>query len=68
LLKSVTSVVTIPVVASGGAGKVEDCGRAVKEGGASAAALGSLAVYHGRNRAVLINFPTREELDRVLPV
>lgn len=67
LLKKVTSEVTIPVVASGGAGKVEDCGEAVREGGASAAALGSMAVYHGRNRAVLINFPTREELDRVLP-
>ncbi|HUP59822.1 MAG TPA: AglZ/HisF2 family acetamidino modification protein [Thermoanaerobaculia bacterium] len=67
LLKRVTSRVSVPVVASGGAGKVEDCGIAVREGGASAAALGSMAVYHGRNRAVLINFPTRDELDRVLP-
>lgn len=67
LLKRVTSAVTIPVVASGGAGRVEDCGIAIREGGASAAALGSMAVYYGRNRAVLINFPTREELDRVLP-
>jgi imidazole glycerol-phosphate synthase subunit HisF len=67
LLKGVTSAVTIPVIASGGAGRIEDCGIAVREGGASAAALGSMAVYHGRNRAVLINFPTREELDLVLP-
>ncbi len=66
LLKSVTSVVDIPVIASGGAGTVEDFGRAVKEGGASAAAAGSMVVYHGRNRAVLINFPTRAELRRVL--
>ncbi|HVT05050.1 MAG TPA: AglZ/HisF2 family acetamidino modification protein [Thermoanaerobaculia bacterium] len=67
LLKRVASAVTIPVIASGGAGRIEDCGIAVREGGASAAALGSMAVYHGRNRAVLINFPTREELDLVLP-
>jgi cyclase len=67
LIRRVTSVAKIPLVASGGAGKVDDCGIAVKEGGASAVALGSMAVYHGRNRAVLINFPTREELDRVLP-
>lgn len=67
LLKRVTSAVTVPVIASGGAGKVDDCGIAVKEGGASAAALGSMAVYHGRNRAVLIGFPTRAELDQVLP-
>jgi cyclase len=67
LLQRVTSKVSIPVVASGGAGTVQDIGIAVRDGGASAAALGSMAVYHGRNRAVLINFPTREELDRVLP-
>ncbi len=67
LLRRVTSVAKIPLIASGGAGSVDDCGIAVKQGGASAVALGSMAVYHGRNRAVLINFPTREELDRVLP-
>jgi len=66
LLRQVTSAVSIPVVASGGAGSVEDCGKAVIEGGASAAALGSMAVYHGRNRAVLINFPTRKEIDNAL--
>ncbi len=67
LIRRVTSVAKIPLVACGGAGSVADCGIAVKEGGASAVALGSMAVYHGRNRAVLINFPTRAELDRVLP-
>ena len=67
LLKRVTKSVRVPVIASGGAGKVEDCGIAVRDGGASAVALGSMAVYHGRNRAVLINFPTRDDLDRVLP-
>jgi cyclase len=67
LIRRVTSAAKIPLVASGGAGSVEDCGIAVKQGGASAVALGSMAVYHGRNRAVLINFPSRAELDRVLP-
>ena len=67
LVRAVTGAVSIPVIANGGAGRVEDCGRVIREGGASAAALGSLAVYHGRNRAVLINFPTRAELDEVLP-
>lgn len=66
LLKRVTSAVTIPVVASGGAGKLADCRDAIRLGGASAAALGSMAVYHGRNRAVLINFPTSDEIDAVL--
>ncbi len=66
LIRKVTAAVDIPVIACGGAGKVEDFGRAVKEGGASACAAGSMVVYYGRNRAVLINFPTRAELEAVL--
>ena len=66
LIKLVTSAVGIPVIASGGAGKVEDFGKAVKEGGASAVAAGSMVVYYGRNRAVLINFPSRQELENEL--
>lgn len=66
LIRQVTSAVGIPVIASGGAGKVEDFGKAVKEGGASAVAAGSMVVYYGRNRAVLINFPSRQELENEL--
>lgn len=66
LLKSVTGAVGIPVIACGGAGKIEDFRAAVKEGGASACAAGSMVVYFGRNRAVLITFPEREKLEKVL--
>lgn len=66
LIKKVTSAVSMPVIACGGAGKVEDFGAAVKQGGASACAAGSMVVYFGRNRAVLINFPARSELESVL--
>ncbi len=66
LIKSVSGAVGVPVIAAGGAGKVEDFGIAVKQGGASAVAAGSMVVYHGRNRAVLINFPSRAELQTVL--
>ncbi|MBN1306081.1 MAG: imidazole glycerol phosphate synthase subunit HisF [Anaerolineales bacterium] len=63
LVKRVTSEVGVPVVACGGAGKPEDFQTVVREGGASACAAGSMVVYFGRNRAVLINFPSRKELD-----
>jgi cyclase len=63
LIKSVTSAVDVPVIACGGAGKIEDFGAAVKLGGASACAAGSMVVYYGRNRAVLTNFPEREKLE-----
>lgn len=66
LIKKITSAVSVPVIACGGAGKLEDFGAAVNEGGASACAAGSMVVYFGRNRAVLINFPTRDELEQVL--
>jgi cyclase len=66
LIKQVTEHVTIPVIASGGAGKVDDFGTAIKQGGASACAAGSMVVFFGRNRAVLINFPDRQELVQVL--
>lgn len=44
LIRSVSDAVTIPVIATGGAGKLEDFVRAVREGHASAVAAGSL--YH----------------------
>jgi cyclase len=66
LIRSVTSRVNVPVVACGGAGRLEDFKLAVDEGGASAVAAGSIVVFHGRNRAVLINFPARSELEQLL--
>jgi imidazole glycerol-phosphate synthase subunit HisF len=66
LIRGVTSAVDIPVIACGGAGKVADFGAAVKQGGASACAAGSMVVYFGRNRAVLINYPERHELEQIL--
>ena len=62
LLKMVTNIVNIPVIALGGAGKLSDISDAVHKGGASAVALGSMAVYQGKNRGVLVNFPYRQKL------
>ena len=57
LIQDVAHSVGVPVVACGGASCVEDCVQAVREGGASAAAAGSIFVFQGVHRAVLINFP-----------
>jgi cyclase len=67
LVRLVSSSVRVPVIAAGGAGSVSDMGDVVAKGGASAAAVGSLAVYQGKNRAVLINFPTPAQLKAVIP-
>lgn len=66
LINKVSHAVTIPVIACGGAGKVDDFADAVKNGGASAVAAGSMFVFQGRHRAVLINFPSQEELKKII--
>ncbi|MBW3595862.1 MAG: AglZ/HisF2 family acetamidino modification protein [Planctomycetes bacterium] len=63
LVKRVTSAVTVPVVALGGASGVADFAAAVREGGAAAVAAGSLFVFHGKHRAVLITYPEKTLLD-----
>jgi cyclase len=56
LVRRVSSAVNVPVTACGGAAGLEDMRAAVKSG-ASAAAAGSLFVFYGPHRAVLINYP-----------
>jgi cyclase len=65
LIKKVTEAVSIPVIACGGAGKLSDFAVAIKEGGASAVAAGSLFVFHGEERAVLISYPSVRELEHI---
>jgi imidazole glycerol-phosphate synthase subunit HisF len=62
LIKRVSDAVSIPVVALGGAGSKEDLKKAVDEGYASAVAAGSMFVYHGSRKAVLINYPEKEQI------
>lgn len=62
LIKQVAEAVNVPVIACGGAGKLADIKEAILIGKASAAAAGSLFVFHGKRRAVLINYPTEQEL------
>jgi imidazole glycerol-phosphate synthase subunit HisF len=66
LSREVADAVGVPVVACGGAGQVSDFTAAVGEGGASAVAAGSMFVFHGRHRAVLISYPSAEDLKRAL--
>jgi len=64
LVKKISSAVSIPVVALGGAGEKIHFSLAI-EAGASAVAAGSFFVFKGFHKAVLINFPTNEELNEM---
>lgn len=57
LIKQVSDAVSIPVVACGGAGSINDLKLAVTDGGASAVAAGSMFVYQKKGMGVLISFP-----------
>lgn len=65
LVRSVADAVKIPVTAIGGAGGIKDLKTVLDEGHAHAAAGGSMFVYYGRLKAVLITAPSEEELLRL---
>ena len=65
LLKKITSQVNMPVIACGGAGNIHHLEEAIKQGGVSAVAAGSMFVFHGKHRAVLISYPEQEELEKM---
>lgn len=62
LVRSVADAVKIPVTAIGGAGGIADLKKVLDEGHAHAAAGGSMFVYYGRLKAVLITAPSETEL------
>lgn len=66
LIASVTRSVGIPVIASGGAGSLLDLRAAIREGGAAAVAAGAMFVFHGPHRAVLITYPTPDQVREVV--
>ncbi|NLW77591.1 MAG: imidazole glycerol phosphate synthase subunit HisF [Methanomicrobiales archaeon] len=63
LIKRVTNAVSIPVIACGGAGCLTHMYDTYVKGNVAALAAGSLFVYHGKFRAVLINYPSRKMLE-----
>lgn len=66
LISLVTAAVRVPVIACGGAGRRSHLADPIKQGGASAVAAGSIFVFQGPERGVLINFPSRAQLEELL--
>lgn len=65
LIRRMTAAVNVPVIACGGAGKLDDF-RMAADAGASAVAAGSMFVYVGKHRAVMINYPPYKTLSEIL--
>lgn len=67
LIQEITTAVSIPVIAHGGAAGPADIAKAVHDGGASAVALGASVLFQKKGMGVLVNFPSSETLKKVLP-
>lgn len=65
LIARAAQVAEVPLVAVGGAGTLEHFVEALRAGAHSVAA-GSMFVYQGRHRGVLINYPHRQKIDALL--
>ncbi|MCI8957380.1 MAG: imidazole glycerol phosphate synthase subunit HisF [Eubacterium sp.] len=61
LIREISANIRIPLIACGGAGRISDLKEAI-EAGANAVAAGSMFVYYGENKAVLINYPDEKEM------
>ncbi len=66
MIKNISEAVSIPVVACGGAGELKHFKEAFHEGKASAAAAGSLFVFQGKKRGVLISYPDPSEIKEII--
>ena len=64
-IRSVSRAVGIPVVACGGAGCFQDFRKVLAEAESVAVAAGSLFVFQGPHRAVLISYPDRNTLEEL---
>jgi imidazole glycerol-phosphate synthase subunit HisF len=64
LIKKVSDAVSIPVVAVGGAWQIEHLVDA-KKAGASALAAGSMFVFHGKHKAVLISYLNNNDIKQI---
>lgn len=62
MIEKISKAIDIPVIALGGAATLEDFRKAVDHG-ASAVAAGSMFVFHGKHKAVLITYPEYKKLE-----
>lgn len=63
LAQQMRAELRVPLTVLGGAGSLDDIAALIKTCGVIGASAGSLFVFKGRYRAVLINYPTQQQKD-----
>lgn len=66
LVVQVREVISLPMTVLGGAGTLQDIEGLIRKFGIVGAAAGSLFVFKGKYRAVLINYPSASEKDALI--
>ncbi len=66
LAGKVRKSISLPLTVLGGAGTLQDIGKLIAEYGIIGAAAGSLFVFKGVYKAVLINYPSWDEKDKLI--
>lgn len=65
LIKEVSESVKIPVTALGGAGCMDDMLAVLTTTQVNGLAAGSMFVYHGERRGILVNYPEMKEINKL---
>jgi cyclase len=66
LVEKIRKEITLPLTVIGGAGSIDDIGKLINKFGIIGASAGSLFVFKGIYKAVLINYPNPEEKDHLI--
>jgi cyclase len=66
LIQKIREAIRLPMTVIGGAGTLEDIGQLIKKYGIIGAAAGSLFVFKGKYKAVLINYPNPIEKESLI--
>ena len=65
LVEIIREVINLPLTVLGGAGTIQDIKQLINKHKIIGAAAGSLFVFKGKYKAVLINYPTRDEIKEI---
>jgi cyclase len=66
IIDNIREAISLPITVLGGAGSLEDIGELIKKHGIIGASAGSLFVFKGKYKAVLINYPNQVEKENLI--
>jgi len=68
LIDNIAEAISIPLTVLGGAGSMADIEKVIEKHGVIGVASGSLFVFKGPYKAVLINYPTQIEKNKIFKI